>query len=46
MDATLKSIPLDVETIRDIYVGKQINCYVLDIENVMLHEFNINTGIE
>lgn len=35
-----------VETIRDIYVGKQINCYVLDIENVVLHEFNINTGIE
>jgi len=35
-----------VEIIRDIYVGKQINCYVLDIENVMLHEFNINTGIE
>ena len=35
-----------VETIKDIYVGKQVNCYVLDIENVVLHEFNINTGIE
>lgn len=35
-----------VETIKSIYTNKQINCYVLDIENVVLHEFNINTGIE
>ena len=35
-----------VETLKSIYTNKQINCYVLDIENVVLHEFNINTGIE
>lgn len=35
-----------VETVKGIYTNKQINCYVLDIENVVLHEFNDNTGIE
>jgi ATP-dependent exoDNAse (exonuclease V) beta subunit len=35
-----------VEILKEVYTDKQVQCFVIDLENVVLHNVNDNTGIE
>ena len=35
-----------VEILKEVYADKQVQCVVIDLENIVLHNFNDNMGIE